>query len=52
MDLLEKARVLREVLNDSELMLLQAQSAEVKDMETNQAVSIALRMIPAPTQIQ
>jgi len=33
MDLLEKARVLREVLSDSELMLLQVQSLEANNRE-------------------
>jgi hypothetical protein len=51
MDLIEQARIFREVLNDRELVLLQMQSAEVNDMETHEAVSIALRMVPAPTQI-
>jgi hypothetical protein len=51
MDVIEQARVLREVLDTESLALLWVQSAEVNDIETHEAVSIALRMVPAPTQI-
>jgi hypothetical protein len=51
MDLIEQARIFREVLDNDSLALLLVQSAEVNDTETNQAVSIALGMLPVPTQI-
>jgi hypothetical protein len=44
MSIAEKARILREVLNDSELTLLQIQTATSDNIELRQAIALALHM--------
>ncbi|HXU78597.1 MAG TPA: hypothetical protein VN794_18620 [Methylomirabilota bacterium] len=44
MTLVEQARVLREVLSDRELTLLQIQTATTNQTELRQAIALALHM--------